>query len=123
MYHEGMRFAMTTLAAARLSRFVTTDDLGQWLIKDPIDAKMDDYQERETEQATDEDRDMIEPWWWKYRSGLDCPWCVGYWAALGLTATDAVLPDKGLARGAFTAVTSALAVNYVAATINSLETT
>lgn len=114
---------MTTLAAARLSRLVTTDDLGQWLIKDPIDQAMSDYQEREAERATDEDRDMIEPWWWKYRSGLDCPWCVGYWAALGLTATDAVLPPRGLARGAFTAVTSALAVNYVAATINSLETT
>lgn len=111
LYHESMKIATLTLASARLSRLITTDDLGQWLVKEPIDRLMDDYEQTHTE----------EPWWWKYRSGLDCPWCIGYWAALGLTVADMALPQRGAARFAFQAVTTSLAVNYVAATINAQE--
>lgn len=89
-YHGAMRLsdvAIAALATARLTRFVVRDDLGKWWIKDPIDRAMDRYAEREVARAEKEGRDVLVPRWWKYRSGLDCPWCAGFWIALGVLAT------------------------------------
>ena len=94
-----MNFATLTLASARLSRLITTDDLGQWLVKEPIDRLMDDYEQTHTE----------EPWWWKYRSGLDCPHCFSFWAALAVFGVEMIAGDSK----AWRLLTSALATSYV----------
>ena len=75
---------LAVLTSARLTRFVVRDDLAKWWIKDPIDRAMDRYAADEIYRAAQDDRDPVEPWWWKYRSGLDCPWCVGFWVSLGV---------------------------------------
>lgn len=65
-------------ASLRLTRLVVSDKIGQWWVKDPIDKAMDRYAERNP---------SVEPWWWKYRDGLDCPWCVGFWLGAGTLAS------------------------------------
>lgn len=75
---------LAVLASARLTRFVVRDDLAKWWIKDPIDRAMDEYAAGELLEADQQGREPVEPWWWKYRSGLDCPWCVGFWVSLGV---------------------------------------
>lgn len=87
------------LASARLTRFVVADNLGRWLVKDPVDAAMDRYAEQHAE----------EPWWWKYREGLDCPFCAGFWLGLGVLAGEQVLGGNR----AWRTITGALAMNYV----------
>lgn len=62
-------------AAARLTRFVVSDDLGQWWIKEPA-----------REFAA-----RFDPRWDKYVDGLDCPHCVGFWATAAVMGTGAVL--------------------------------
>lgn len=56
--------ALVVGAAARVTRFVTQDQLGQWWIREPLDR-----------QAV-----KLDPRWDKYTDGLDCPHCVGFWA-------------------------------------------
>lgn len=84
---------LLTLATTRVTRFVTTDSLGEWLIRDPAEA-----------------------WWlkkggsWRAKliSGLECPYCVGFW--LGVIAIAVLMLAGGpgdaalwwrLASGAF----------------------
>lgn len=98
------------LASARLSRLVVTDDLGQWWIHDPIDYAMASYARNEVHAADREKRDVVTPWWWKYRSGLDCPWCVGFWLG-GLLLLGHLLLPRTIWRG----VAGTLALNYVTA--------
>lgn len=94
-------------ATARLSRLVTTDFIGAWWIKDPVDRAMERYEESHPGEP--------EPWWWKYRAGLDCPYCVGFWIGTGVLASYAVAGRSRFWRfGA-----GALALNYVVAHVSS----
>lgn len=106
-YHEPMRLidtSLAVLAAARLSRLVITDDIGRWWIREPVDRAMDAYAETAE----------IEPWWWKYRSGLECPFCVGFWLGGAVLVGHAALP-----RPMWRAAAGALALNYVASHIGA----
>ena len=106
--------ALAVGASARLSRLVITDDIGRWWVKEPVDRAMDAYAEREIWASANVGQDPREPWWWKYRSGLDCPFCVGFWLGAGVLASRAVLPEKVWRFGS-----GALALNYVAAHLGS----
>lgn len=106
------RLALAVGATARLTRFVTTDKLGEWWIKDPVDRAMDRYaaEERRVYGA-----DAAEPWWWRYRVGLDCPYCVGFWIGAAVLASEAVTRRPRAARTAWVFGAGALALNYVTA--------
>lgn len=62
-------------AAARLTRFVVTDDLGEWWIKEPLRSKAA----------------KLDPRWDKYVEGLDCSFCVGFWATAAVMGAGSVL--------------------------------
>lgn len=100
---------MLVLSIIRLTRLVTTDEIGQWWIKDPIDRAAEQWYSEQTEALHNLSGEIVrepeQPWWWKYRSGLDCPHCVSFWAALLVLATRKV-PGHRL-------VTAALATSYV----------
>lgn len=117
-YHEGMRLtdtALAVLATARLSRLVITDDLGQWWVQEPVDRAMEAYTVQELNAAHRERRPVHEPWWWKYRDGLECPFCVGFWLGAGTLAAGALATRHPLTRAAWRLGAGALALNYVTA--------
>ena len=66
---------LTLGAAARITRFVTTDDLGEWWIKEPLRSKAA----------------KLDPRWDKYVEGLDCSFCVGFWATAAVMGAGSVL--------------------------------
>lgn len=104
---------LTLGATLRLTRLIVTDDLGQWWVKDPIDQAAARWWEHRVELHHPYEPE--QPWWWKYRSGLDCPWCVGFWVAAGVLGSAALAGEKRTWRY----VTGALTLNYVAATLAS----
>ena len=106
--------ALVLGATARLSRLVVVDEIGQWWIKDPIDSAMEAYGDREIAAAEREGREPRTPWWWKYRSGLDCPFCVGFWLGAGVLASERVTRGTPL-RGPWRFAVGALTLNYVVA--------
>lgn len=135
----GMKSVLMPLAAMRLSRFITSDKLGDWLIVRPAqewairheggeidpDLAVLVQHEGETDYEFEERlRGHLVPdeengWRSKLVSGLECPFCAGFWAGAALLAADMALPREGVARTAFTWGTRALAMNYVAGHISS----
>ena len=67
--------AIAVTAAARVTRFVVTDDLGQWWIQEPA-----------REFAA-----RFDPRWDKYVDGLGCVYCVGFWASALVMGSGAAL--------------------------------
>lgn len=123
-----MRYLTLGLATARLSRFLTTDKLGDWLIVRPAQEwaiRHEGAPTPEPEFVTREGVTLTNPnypgqavdeengWRSKLVAGLECPFCVGFWLGAGVLAADAALPERGVARGVFDLGTRALALNYV----------
>lgn len=75
MFKQLAATALTMGAAARITRFVTQDDLGEWWIKEPLRNKAA----------------QLDPRWDKYVEGLECPFCVGFWATTAVMGAGAVL--------------------------------
>ena len=100
---QALDVALVVGATARLTRLVTTDDLGEWWIRDPAFQVANWHMIRTGEL----------PWWDKYRSGLSCGWCVGYWIGVLVLVTSRTRRGHGACR--FTAAT--LTLNLVTAPI------
>lgn len=120
------RALLLTLATARLTRLVVWDEIGQWWIKDPIDRAAEQWwHDRMTEALQTADGHVgvreiepEQPWWWKYRSGLDCPYCVGFWLGAGVLALDAAAGESPVWR----LTRDALAMNMIVApALSALE--
>lgn len=116
------RTLVTTLAAARLTRFVTRDTLGGWLIREPIARAMQNYAQSALNRHQREGRPghPTQPWWWKYEVGLHCRWCVGFWLAAGTLITEKATRGT-CARPLVATLGGALALNYVTAHLETLS--
>lgn len=95
--------ALALGATLRLTRLVVTDDLGRWWVKAPLydlvfDAIPEDDQRNRNRAVS-------------YLSGLDCPFCVGYWIGVGVLA----MPRNR----AWRFVAGTLTLNYLAGHIGS----
>ena len=77
------RVFVSLLAAARLSRFITTDWLGEWLIVAPLKARAgwEDDPDLDMHYGTRAQRAV---------TGFDCPFCVSFWATLLILILDAL---------------------------------
>jgi hypothetical protein len=82
------QFLVLGLAAKRLTRLVTTDWIGEWLLVRPAKKwarKHDGLMNVHQLTVIQADGTVIDPtkgyWRTKLTSGLDCDWCVGVWAA------------------------------------------
>lgn len=117
------RTLVTTLAAARLTRFVTRDTLGGWLIREPIARAMQNYAQSAAERHQREGRPghPQQPWWWKYEVGLHCKWCVGFWACLGTITAEKATRNRPCASLLVATLGGALALNYVTAHLETLS--
>ena len=116
------RTLVTTLAAARLTRFVTRDTLGGWLIREPIARAMQNYAQQTAQRHQREGRPghPTQPWWWKYEVGLHCKWCVGFWLAAGTLITEKATRGTCV-RPIIRTLGGALALNYVTAHLETLS--
>lgn len=116
------RTLVTTLAAARLTRFVTKDTLGGWLIREPIARAMQNYAQAALTKHQREGRPghPNPPWWWKYEVGLHCKWCVGFWLCVGTLAAEKATRGT-CARPIIRTIGGALALNYVTAHLETLS--
>jgi hypothetical protein len=109
---------LLVLATLRLTRLVTTDDLGEWLIVGPAYRWARIY-----------DRDGVSaaPETWRQRlvSGLTCPHCVGFWIGSSLLLILTLTGGPGHDQGASTAhtlwefVTGAFALSYLVGHISA----
>jgi len=89
-YHQPMDIIGWLLIVGftlRLTRFIITDSLGHWWIQDPIDRAMARYADRKIAEAQQAGTSPEDPWWWKYRAGLWCPYCVGFWVGVAVIAS------------------------------------
>ena len=91
------------LAAARLTRLVTVDEIGDRYIFKPIAVKLRNGIHTTTEQDTF----LLE--------GLECPHCVGFWA----TALTLVLPDIRPVRFVLRALAASYVVGHLSARLDS----
>lgn len=100
---------LITGATLRLTRLVTTDDLGLWWVRIPA------YR-----AALHVDiRTGRPPWWDRYRAGLECPHCLGFWAGTFVLATYAAAGKTRPWRFAASALLLSYAVGHVSARLDS----
>lgn len=137
---------IVSLASLRLTRLITTDTLGLWLVRGPLERWGNLKEQRlrdawgETIESVTEDQpemddktlsyflNMIEllksddPVSWQARlvSGLSCPFCVGFWITAGVTLVTLVLTLLPLVWVAWVAGLALLGLNYVLAHISAL---
>ena len=114
--------ALVVLATARLTRFITEDTLGHWLIVRRARlwavprSSMGGWTEGDgttparPEVVIDHAWEGLDPnyegWKVKLVSGLDCRWCVGFWLGVAVLLTHRIPGVKW--------VLTALALNSVA---------
>ncbi|QDP45496.1 hypothetical protein SEA_FUZZBUSTER_12 [Microbacterium phage FuzzBuster] len=128
------RIILTALAALRATRFVTSDSLGEWVIVGR--AKAWAYRHEAKGQTIDghaftavQVAQMAEAsarlgetvptppasWGWRSKlvSGLDCPFCVGFWLGAAALLAELVTRRVPVLRGLWSFAAGALALNYV----------
>lgn len=116
-------------AAVRLTRFITTDTLGEWTIRNPAKrwgekADIEYIKQAEASRKTEElaarleNEEPLTPQS-KLASGLECPFCVGFWISLIILLIDRVLPSRGILRTLWRVISGALTLNYVTAHISA----
>jgi hypothetical protein len=116
---------LTFLATLRLTRFVTTDYLGHWMIVQPARrwALWEFHQVRHAPaEVIDEEWNQAEVFVTKRQKlvkGLDCPFCVGFWIGAAVLLSLAIARAVPPLLPVWRFVMSALALNYVTAHISA----
>lgn len=127
------RLTLAALAAARLTRFVTSDSLGEWLAVAPAKrwAWRQErplnlsggaiYEDPNRADATGAAKTPLAHWGWRSKlvSGLDCPFCVGFWIGALVLLGEVVTRRSPLLRGVWTFALGALGLNYAVGHISS----
>ena len=109
--------ALVVGASLRLTRFITSDTLGEWLIVGRLKA-WGDYHEARHLHARGTPPEHVtedhEPETWQARAvtALDCPFCIGFWLGAAVLASWLAVRDTRLA-GPWRYAAGALTLNYV----------
>lgn len=116
--------ALLAFAAKRLTRLVTTDWIGEWMLVRPAKKwayKYDGPVDVHVSTVVGPEWTIVDPsrgyWRTKLISGLDCDWCVGVWAAVLL-----VLPMPQVLDRIRRPLTKVLAVSQLVGMLAELET-
>lgn len=94
-------------AATRLTRFIVTEDLGGWWVREPARRWADG-----------------SPWpapTWRHKavSGLECPFCVGTWLHIGGQAVNLLLPGRGPWRTGYRVLAGGLTASWLMGHVGS----
>lgn len=115
-----VRVALVLLATLRLTRFVTSDHLGEWWIVGP--AKRWAWHSEAVTGPPEADPVPSPPitfgWRSKAVSGLDCPFCVGFWLGLVILLGEVTVGRSRL-RPLWRLGLAALGLNYVVGHLSS----
>ena len=124
---------VAALATARLTRFFTSDKLGEWLIvgrvkrwaaRREVPADLAADLERRFDEEVSQGRAVASPparWGWRSKlvSGLDCPYCVGMWIGLLVLIGQTIAPRIPVVRTLWKFTIGALALNYLVGHVSS----
>lgn len=129
------RLALVALAALRVTRFFTSDSLGEWWVAGPakrwawrreattdpaVLAQLEEVFERDLRDGKPQETPSAQYGWRsKLVSGLDCPFCVGFWAGVLVLLGDVVTRRVRPLRGLWTFALGALALNYATGHVSS----
>lgn len=102
--------ALVIGASARLTRFVITDDLGETLVRLPVENLLDRI---DNPVLTEERLTQRQRFVRAISEGLDCPYCVGFWLGAGVLASEVLTRNRLTTRAAWRFVAGSLALNYV----------
>lgn len=130
------RVVLTLLATLRMTRFITSDFLGEWTIVGPakkwawrnearVNCDHDGwYEEQDEMRAAVSTADPVPTpdasWGWRSKlvKGLDCPYCVGFWIGAAVLLVS-VLPLPKPLSALRSYVLGAFALNYVVGQVSS----
>lgn len=134
-------------ATLRLTRLITSDTAGEWLIVAPLRAiamkhererrewlaailsnlsgEAEHLQDPATRRLKDDIIDKLSddlPLSWQARliSGLECPFCIGFWIGLALIWGTLVLSTVPVAGVIWLSILAALALNYLVGHLSAL---
>lgn len=113
--------ALVAGATLRLTRFLTTDKLGAWLVADPArdwawgPESAARARRREAREGLAPVAVTDDPITWQARlvSGLDCPYCVGTWVGFAALAAEVATRRHPRARAVARFLALGLTLNYV----------
>jgi hypothetical protein len=103
--------ALIVGSALRLTRLIVVDDIGQWWVKDPLDALF--HPGPEDRHGQQVPARLEQKHLHRYLSGLDCPFCVGTWIGFGVLASYALAKRHKRALAGWRFVATGLALNEV----------
>ncbi len=109
-----LSWLLLPLAALRLTRFITTDWLGEWTIDAPARRWANRHESSAWMYRNPPLEEQVDPdngWRSKLVKGLDCPFCVGFWIGLLLIMAIALCPKP--LRPILNSLLAALGLNYV----------
>lgn len=120
------RLALVAIATARLTRFVTSDWLGEWTLVHPLkrwavraESPMHSGPRPAGWDPDDRDPDPDNGWRSKLVKGLDCPFCVGFWIGVLVLLGEVVTHRWRPLRAVWTFVLGALGLNYAVGHVSS----
>lgn len=145
MFSKGTGIILTAGAALRLTRFLTRDDLGHWLIKGRWQryalavetnrlavergrlehastpeawVRMSERYDRATDSTHPEPYTVEQ----KISHGLDCPYCTGVWVALAVGAVSALASTTAPTKRLWGWLSLGLTTSFVSgAIINAMD--
>jgi hypothetical protein len=126
-----LSFVLAVPATMRLTRFITTDWLGEWTLVRPIKrwafrAEVAEEQAIRSliqsglsvgEAYGDTPAEEPRTWQGKLAKGLDCPFCIGFWLGLGVLVLATITPR--VLRPILNIMLGSLAMNYVVGHVSS----
>ena len=123
-----IRTLVVALTALRLTRFITSDFLGEWTIVGPAKRwawrceAPDSYALPETSAGRADPMPTPDPsWGWRSKlvKGLDCPHCIGFHLGWLVLLGEAIAPRIPVVRHLWRFALAALALSYVTGHVSS----
>ena len=95
----------------RLSRLITTDYIGEWFVREPAERWVDRHKQWVSSRGN---VDLYEKGWrGKLVTGLECPFCIGFWLGLAGIISLELVGGPGDAHEAWRWVAGGLTLNYI----------